>query len=128
VTSAQWTLIRFVIVGATSSLSYSLIFAAILRFTDAPVFVSSIALFCIFIGLTFQAHKHFTFGTQSLKKSAFFSYALLQICCFSMTSGVSANFVSGIYLLDAGLYLATVGFAAILSFLVGKFVIFRPSA
>ena len=118
-------LFRFLIVGSVSSLSYSLIFALILQLADVPVFASSVALFCVFIVMTYQFHKHFTFGAQSLKRSAFPSYAALQLTCFSAVSWISANLVTGNYPLDTTLYLVTVGLSAGLTFVIGKLVIFR---
>ena len=136
----RWTLFRFLLVGGLSSLSYSLLFALplvymllaallfalIINLTDWPVFLSSVILFCLFIPTTFQVHKRFTFLSRRIASTAFPSYAVMQLCCFSAVSAVSANLVTNVYLLDTALYLVTVGIAAMLTFLIGKYVIFRP--
>lgn len=122
----RWTLFRFLLVGGLSSLSYSLLFALIINLTDWPVFLSSVILFCLFIPTTFQVHKRFTFLSRRIATTAFPSYAVMQLCCFSAVSAVSANLVTNIYLLDTALYLVTVGISAMLTFLIGKYVIFRP--
>jgi putative flippase GtrA len=120
------TLLRFLFVGGVSSLSYAALFALVIDHTDVPVFASGIVLFGLFVPATFQVHKRFTFLSARLRKHSFYGYAALQMACFSLVSAVSAHLVTEVYFLDLALYLATVGFTALLTFLVGKFVIFRP--
>ena len=121
------TILRFGIVGGLSALSYSLLQAAITGLTVAPVFASGMILFCLFIPVTFAAHKRVTFRARTLHWQAFRGYALLQLGCFAMVSFVTTRMVTGTYLTDTILYIATVGLAAVISFLVGRFVLFRHS-
>ena len=121
-------LLRFVIVGVTSAVAYSLLAAAVVRLGLAPAYLSGLVLFGLFVPATFLAHKHFTFRSTRLLRSAFAGYALLQILCYSLVSSVSTRLLTGTYRLDAALYFATVGTAAAASFLIGKLFIFRPAS
>ncbi|MFY0693373.1 MAG: hypothetical protein JXR14_15785 [Paracoccaceae bacterium] len=120
------TFIRFVLVGGFSSLAYSLLISAIVTFTDLPAFVSSVVLFAAFIPVTFRAHKVITFSAPALSKIAFFRYALLQVTCFSVISFICSRHLTDAYVLDAILYFGAVATSAVLSFLVGRYFIFRP--
>ncbi|NNK78443.1 MAG: hypothetical protein HKP40_06990 [Litoreibacter sp.] len=119
------TFIRFVLVGGLSSISYSLLVSAIVSFTELPAFASSVVLFVAFIPVTFRAHKVVTFVAADLSKGAFIQYALLQVSCFSFVSFICSRHVTNAYFWDAALYFAAVTISAILSFLIGRYFIFR---
>ena len=76
---------------------------------------------------TFTAHKVITYRSGTLRTGAFWQYVLLQVSCFALISYISAHHVSDVYWIDTALYLATVTSAAILSFILGRLVIFRPA-
>lgn len=124
---ARWELVRFAMVGAISSMAYSLIAAAVIRLSAAPPYLTSVFLFGLFIPTTFQAHKRYTFRAENLVRSAFVGYAALQTACFCLVSAMSTRFLTGTYGVDAALFFATVGIAAAASFLIGRLFIFRPA-
>jgi len=124
----RWQLLRFALVGAISSLSYSLLVAALVDVAPMPAYWVGLVAFLVFIPVTFQAHKHFSFRAAALRRAAFPGYVALQIACFAAISAVSTTFLTGIYPIDAALYFATVGLTALASFVIGRLFIFRPSA
>jgi putative flippase GtrA len=123
------TLVRFLFVGGMSSFSYSVIITAIIQFTDLPIFLSGVVLYCLFIPVTFHAHKSFSFKAKMLKKGAFARYVALQVGCFALVSFVSSQHVDETFFLNTMLvYYITVVTAAVLSFAVGRYLIFDPQA
>lgn len=121
------TLVRFLFVGGMSSFAYSVIIAAIVQFTELPNFLSGVVLYCLFIPVTFHAHKSLSFKAKTLKKGAFARYFALQVGCFSLVSFVSTRHVDETFFLNTMLlYYIMVVLAALLSFVVGRYLIFRP--
>jgi putative flippase GtrA len=120
--------LRFLLVGGSSSLLYALISAAVLRWTGWPAFGTGLFVFCLFVPVTFRAHSRITFRAGSLRRGAFLRYAALQLGCFAAVSVLTTTLVTGVYLIDAGVYLVTVAASAVLTFVVGRIAVFRPPA
>jgi putative flippase GtrA len=117
-------LLRFLVVGGSFSLIYSLTTAALIRFAAAPPFWASIGVYALCIPLAYLSHKHFAFGAQSARKSAFALYTLTQIASLSAVSFVTTRFITQAFWWDTALLLLTSAIAAVASFAINRFVIF----
>lgn len=119
---------RFLLVGGTFSLIYSLTTSALIGFAGTPPFVTSVLVYLMCIPPAFLAQRSFAFRVEKTRPAAFAIYAATQIASLSAVSLVTTRFVTGIFAFDTALFLVTAGCAAVLSYLVGRFVAFRPPA
>lgn len=125
--SVQWDFLRFLAVGGGFSLGYSAVAAFMVGPMGLPPYWTSLALFMSCVPLAYLAHKYFSFGAKSARKGGFVIYSASQISSFALVSALTTRFVTGVYLLDTGIYICTVGGAAVLTFLVAKTFVFRAS-
>ena len=121
--SDRLLVLRFLLVGSTFSAIYSALSAALVQIASVPAFPLSVALYCLMIPPAFLAQRRFTF--RSAGSNGFPIYATVQVCCFAAAALVSTAFLTGIWLLDALLLLATAGSSAVASFLACRYVVFR---
>lgn len=120
-------LLRFILVGAGYAIAYSLIGAVLVSITDIAPLISSTLLYLLFIPMAFYTHKWFTFRSQKLARTAFFSYATVQFICFGLVNMVTTSYITNIYIIDMTIFFVTVAVSALLSFLVSRFIVFRPA-
>ena len=97
------------------------------RVGTAP-FATSVVVYVLCIPLAFRAQKRFAFRAQNLRKSAFYIYAATQAAAIVLVALVTTRFVTYDLFWDTVVMGVTVGASAILNFLVGRFVTFRPVA
>lgn len=116
--------VRFLAVGGSFSLIYSLTTAALIRFAAAPAFATSVIVYAGCIPLAFLAHKHFAFGAKAARGSAFVLYTATQIASLTVVSFITTRFISHQFWLDTALLLTTSAVAAVGSFVINRFVIF----
>jgi putative flippase GtrA len=118
--------LRFLLVGGTFSLIFSATTAALIRFAGTPPFATSIIVYMLCIPAAFQAHKRFAFGVQNTRKSAFLVYLATQICSLSLVAAITTRFVTRLFWQDTALLLVTSAVAAMLSYLIGRYITFAP--
>ncbi|MEO6298967.1 MAG: GtrA family protein [Paracoccaceae bacterium] len=115
---------RFLVVGGTFSVIYSVTTAALIRVAAAPPFATSVVVYLLCIPWAFLAHKHFAFGARNTRKAAFPLYVLTQIVSLAAVAQVTTRFITHHFIIDVGILLLTSAIAAIASFLINRFVIF----
>jgi putative flippase GtrA len=124
--SQRQAFVRFLLVGGTFSLFFSVATAALIRFAATPPLATSVIVYVLCIPAVFQAHKRFAFGVQHARKSAFFLYLATQVCSLTFVAAITTRFVTQMFWPDTALFLATSAIAAVLSYLIGRYITFAP--
>jgi putative flippase GtrA len=119
---------RFLIVGGSVSLSYAVITAGLINFAGTQPFAPSVIVYLFCIPIAFWLQKRFAFAVKKTRKSAFLIYAATQIGSLAVVSAVTTAFIFHDFIKDTALMLITAGCAAVISFLIAKFVAFKPLA
>ena len=119
--------IRFLFVGGSFALLFAGTTAALIRFAGAPPLITSVVVYLICIPLAFTAQKKFAFRAENTGRGALPAYAATQVVGLTLVSVVTSRFVQHVFWLDTLLYLVSAGLAAVVSFLILRFVIFRPA-
>jgi putative flippase GtrA len=117
--------LRFAFVGGSFSLSYALITAGLIRFAEAPPLPTSVLVYLLCIPAAFWAQRRFAFRADTQAEGAIWIYAATQIGSLSVASAITTRFVRQVFWQDALLFLATAGAAAVASFLICRYIIFR---
>jgi len=120
--------LRFAIVGGSFSLGYAIVVAGLIRLADAPPLITSIIVYLICIPLAFRAQKKFAFRSDQTGRFAVVIYAAAQVASLAVVSTITSRFVTKNFFFDTGLFLATAGGAAVASYLICRFIIFKHSA
>jgi len=118
-------LLRFVVVGGSFSLGYALLTAALISFGDTPPLPTSVIVYLICIPLAYLAQRQFAFGGATGGRYGPIIYAATQIVSLAVVSTLANRFVTASFWLNTGLYLVIAGLAAVASYLICRFVIFR---
>lgn len=124
--SQRTAFVRFLLVGGTFSAIFSATTAGMIRYADTPPLATSIIVYLLCIPAAFQAHKRFAFGVQNARRSAFLVYLATQVCSLALVAAVTTRFVTQMFWADTALFLATSAIAAVLSYLVGRYITFAP--
>jgi len=119
---------RFLLVGGSFSLGYALIMAALIRFAGAPPLATSIVIYLICIPLAFLAQKRLAFRADTTGRGAVWIYGGTQVVSLAFVSLITSRFVTRDFVLDTILYLVTAGVAAVISFLICRYIIFRTAS
>ena len=119
--------IRFLFVGGSFALLFAGTTAALIRFAGVPPLITSVLVYLICIPLALLAQKRFAFRAESTVRGALPIYAATQVVGLTLVSVVTSRFVQHVFWLDTLLYLVSAGLAAVVSFLILRFVIFRPA-
>jgi putative flippase GtrA len=122
--SQRTAFLRFLLVGGTSSLIYAATTAALIRFAGTPPFATSVIVFLLCIPAVFHAHKRFAFQVRTTRRSAFVLYLGTQICSLSFVAAITTRHVTQVFWQDTALLLVTSGIAAVLSYLIGRYITF----
>ena len=125
-TKGTLTFVRFLFVGGSFSLIYSVTTALLINFAGAPPFLTSVILYLICIPLAFWAQRNFAFRSPEIRENAFVIYAATQVAGFMSVSFITTKFITYQPVWDTAILIGTVGLTAVVSFLIGKFAIFRP--
>lgn len=123
-----WTFVRFLLVGGAFSFGYSLTNALLIGKAGLPPFATTVGLYLLCIPLAYLAQKRIAFRVRTGSPRRFAVYAGTQLFCLAAIALITTRFVTRNVIIDTGIFLVTVGSAALLSFLIGKFVVFRPGA
>ena len=123
-----WAFTRFLVVGGSFSLGYALVTAGLINFANAPALLTSVIVYLLCIPLAFLAQKNFTFRDDQSGKSAMLIYGATQLGSLAVVSAITSRFVTKNFVIDTGLFLVTAGTAAVISYLICRYVIFRPQS
>lgn len=122
------TFLRFLIVGGSFSLGYAVVTAALIRFAQAPPLPTSVIVYLICIPLAFWAQKKIAFRADQTGRSAMLIYGATQVASLAIVSTVTSRFVTRNFFFDTALFLVTAGIAAVASYLICRYIIFRPQS
>lgn len=120
--------VRFLAVGGSFSLGYALITAGLIRFADAPPFLTSVVIYLLCIPAAFWAQKKIAFRADQTGRSAMLIYAGTQIGCLAVVSKITSSFVTRDFVYDTALFLITAGTAAVVSYLICRYLLFKPQS
>ena len=121
--------VRFLAVGGSFALIYALLTTSLVNFAQTPPLATSVVIYAVCIPAAFLAQSRFAFPDAPKTRWALLIYAAMQVTCLSFVSAVTTRFVSYDFWVDLLLFLATSGLAAVASYLICRFFIFRaPSA
>jgi putative flippase GtrA len=125
--SSDWRqFARFVVVGGAFAGGYAVVTALLVGVAGMPAFVTSTVVYALCIPLAYLAQKSFAFRTTQARKAGFLVYGSMQVLCMMLVSWITSRFVSGVVLVDTALFLGTAGLAAVASYAVSRFAVFRP--
>lgn len=122
----DWAFVRFLAVGGSFSLGYAVVTSALIRFAGAPPLPTSVVVYLLCIPVAFWAQKKIAFRADQTGKSAMLIYAGTQVASLAVVSTITSRFVTRMFLVDTALFLVTAGAAAVASYLICRFVIFKP--
>ncbi len=120
------TFLRFALVGGGFSLSYAVVSAALINWTPVNPYLISVGLFILCIPLAFRAQQHFAFRAATLRRNAFWIYGATQVGSIAVVSAITTHFVTYNLAIDTVIMGITVGLAAVASYVIGRFVTFKP--
>jgi putative flippase GtrA len=120
------TFLRFLLVGGSFSLIFSAVTAALIRFAATPPLPTSIVVYSLFIPAAFYCQKRFAFRARQTRTVAFPLYLITQVASLAVVAAVTTRFVTQNFWLDTALFLMTSALAAVLSYLVSRYVTFAP--
>ena len=119
------TFLRFALVGGGFSLGYALITTTLINFAATPPLPTSVVIYVSCIPLAFIAQRRFAFRDGADNGFGLPIYAGTQVICLAFVSVITSRFVSYVFWIDMLLYLVTAGVAAVASYVICRFVIFR---
>ena len=120
--------VRFLLVGASFSLGYAVITAGLIRFAAAPPLPTSVAVYLLCIPAAFWAQRHIAFRADRQAKGALWIYTATQTGSLAVISAITTRFVTRVFWADTLLFVATAGMAAVASFLICRYILFRTQA
>lgn len=119
---------RFVIVGGSFSFGFAVVTAGLIRFANTPPLPTSVIVYLLCIPLAFRAQRAFAFRATQTDRSAMWVYGATQIASLAVVSAVTSRFVTRDFFYDTVLFLVTAGVAAVISYLICRFVIFKQGS
>ena len=123
----DWTLARFLVVGAGLALPYATLAALATSHLPLPKALSSgvIRVLCIPLGCWHQ--RRFTFTGRRPHKHGLWLYTATQLLGLGIVASVSFLLASGIFWPDLGVHLLASALAAVASFLINHWIVFPGS-
>lgn len=120
------TFARFLAVGGSFSLGYAVVTAALIRFAQTPPLPTSVLVYLLCIPAAFWAQRKIAFRADQTGPRAMLVYGATQVASLVVVSAITTRFVTRVFVIDMGLFLVTAGTAAIVSYLICRYIIFRP--
>jgi putative flippase GtrA len=120
--------VRFVLVGGCFSLGYAVVTTGLIRFAAAPPLPTSVAVYLLCIPAAFWAQRHIAFRADRQAKGALWIYTATQTGSLAVISAITTRFVTRVFWADTLLFVATAGVAAVASFLICRYILFRTQA
>ena len=123
----DWTLARFLVVGAGLALPYATLAALATSHLPLPKALASGIVWVLCIPLGFWCHRRFTFTTRTAHQHGLWLYAATQLLGLGIVAGVSFLLSTGIFWPDLGVHLLASALAAVASFLINHWIVFPDS-
>jgi|AntAceMinimDraft_1070359.scaffolds.fasta_scaffold00287_33 putative flippase GtrA len=120
--------VRFVLIGGSFSLGYAVVTAGLIRFAAAPPLPTSVVVYFLCIPAAFWAQRHIAFRADRQAKGALWIYTATQTGSLAVISAITTRFVTRVFWADTLLFVATAGMAAVASFLICRYILFRTQA
>ena len=117
--------VRFLAVGGSFSLGYALLTTALINFAGAPPLPTSIIVYLVCIPLAYLAQRAYAFQGRQDGRNGVVIYAATQVACLAFVATIASRFVTYVFWIDTVIYLAAAGSAAVASYLICRFIIFR---
>lgn len=126
---ANSALLRFLLVGGLGALGYVFTSTVLTHFFPDHGAIISIVVYGISIPIVYVFQRSFTFRSSGSVLRQFAGYFAVQLISITVSTHLFARFLSGNVLNDGVLFIAISVGAAIMSFLICRFVVFaRPLA
>ena len=119
--------IRFLAVGGTSALLYSIASALLVEWRWLGPQAAGIVCYTLAIPLAFLAQRRFTFASKGAPGREFGAYAALQVVVLAVSTAFIAPFIGDSLMLNAVVFLIFGLSAAFVSFVICQTLIFRPA-
>jgi putative flippase GtrA len=120
----QNTLLRFLVVGGSLALLYSVLAALATTYLPVPKPLSAAGTWIVCIPLGFWCQRRFTFGSTTPRRHALWLYAATQVLSICIAAAFSHLFARGVFWPDVFVHLGASALAAIVSYLINRLVIF----
>jgi putative flippase GtrA len=120
--------VRFVLIGGSFSLGYAVVTAGLIRFAAAPPLPTSVVVYFLCTPAAFWAQRHIAFRADRQAKGALWIYTATQTGSLAVISAITTRFVTRVFWADTLLFVATAGMAAVASFLICRYILFRTQA
>lgn len=124
----QSTFLRFLFVGCFISLFYSVLAAFATSSLPLPTPVSAAAVWLLCIPLGYMSQRRFTFTASVPHRHALWLYAGTQVMGIGIAATASYLLARGSFWPDLTVHLGAAALAAILSFLINRWIIFPKIA
>lgn len=118
--------LRFLLVGGAFSLVYSASTALLIGLVGTPPVATSLLVYLACIPPAFACQRRFAFGVERARPGALGLYAMTQGLSMAIVSSATALFVTREVVQDTLVILAASAVAAVVSFVISRFVIFAP--
>lgn len=121
------TFLRFLLVGGTMAAVYSVLAALATSTLPIPRPMSAALAWLVCIPLAFWGQRRFTFSDSQPHQYALGLYAATQVLSIAIVAGISQLLARGTFWHDLFVHLLASALAAILSYLVNRWIVF-PAA
>lgn len=119
--------LRFLVVGGGMAVLYSALAALATTYLPLPKALSSAGAWLLCIPLGFALHRRFTFAASQPHRHALWLYAATQGLSICTVAVVSHLLAQGVFWPDLAVHFGASGLAAILSYLINRWIVF-PAA
>jgi putative flippase GtrA len=118
------TFLRFLVVGSGMTALYSVLAALATTHLPLPRPLSAAGVWMLCIPLGFWCQRRFTFTASAQHRHAILLYTATQVLGICIASTASYLFARGSFWPDLAVHLGAAALAAILSFMISRWIIF----
>jgi putative flippase GtrA len=118
------TLLRFLIVGGGMTALYSVLAALATTYLPLPHALSAAGVWMLCIPLGFWCQRRFTFAASAPHRHAIWLYAATQVMGICIAATASYLLARGSFWPDLIVHLGAAALAAVLSYVINRWVIF----
>jgi len=123
--SARSSLLRFLLVGGISALAYVVTCTVLTHFFPEHGALISITVYSISIPIVYGFQRNFTFRSSGPVLKQFAGYFAVQLVSISTSTHLFARYLSGNVVTDGALFVAISLGAAVVSYLICRFIVFE---
>lgn len=121
---AKSALLRFLLVGGLGAFAYVAISTVLTNYFPSHGAIISIVVYGVSIPIVYFFQRSFTFRSSGPVLRQFAGYFAVQLISITISTHLFARFLSGNMLTDGALFIVISVGAAIVSFLICRFVVF----